>query len=81
MWGTIRSGRIQREDGMKLIEENDHKLDKKILNDFLKFTGYTEEEFWNTVEKFWNKDIFEKENGKWQLTKRLLSSRMRGSMI
>lgn len=69
----IRSGRIRREEGVKLIEENDHKLDKKILNDFLKFTGYTEEKFWDTVEKFWNTDIFEKENGKWQLKKTVVN--------
>jgi len=64
----IRSGRITREEGKKLIEENDHKLDGKILEDFLSFTGYTKKEFWSIVDKFWNKDIFEKFEGEWKLT-------------
>jgi len=61
----IRDKFIKKEKGRKLIEEHDHKLDPKILQDFLNFTGYTEEEFWSIVEKFWNRNIFEKVNGKW----------------
>lgn len=63
----IRSGRITKEEGMRLIKDNDHKLDQRVLQDFLDFTGYTDKEFWNIVDKFWNKDIFEKVNGKWEL--------------
>lgn len=63
----IRGGRITKEQGIKLIKENDHKLDQKILQDFLDFTGYSHKEFWDIVEKFWNKDIFKKVNGKWKL--------------
>ncbi|MCP4155764.1 MAG: N-acetyl sugar amidotransferase, partial [bacterium] len=36
----IRSGRITKEEGWKLIKEHDHKLDEKVLSDFLDFTGY-----------------------------------------
>ena len=61
----IRSGKITRAEGLKLIKENDHKLDQRILQDFLDFTGYTVKEFWDIVEKFWNRDIFEKVNGVW----------------
>jgi len=63
----IRSGRITREEGIELIKEHDHKLDQNVLDDFLMFTGYSDHEFWNIVEKFWNKEIFEKVNGQWQL--------------
>lgn len=63
----IRSGRITKEEGIKLIEENDHKLDQRVLQDFLEFTGYSHREFWEIVEKFWNRDIFEKKNGEWKL--------------
>lgn len=63
----IRSGMITREKGKRLIREHDHKLDRKILEDFLQFTGYTEDEFWKIVEKFWNKNLFEKNNGNWRL--------------
>ena len=67
----VRSGRITTEEGKKLISEHDHKLDKRILEDFLDFTGYSEKEFWEIVEKFWNKDIFEKVDGKWVMKKEL----------
>lgn len=63
----IRSGKITKEEGIKLIRENDHKLDPIILEDFLNFTGYTHKEFWNIVEKFWNPDIFEKIGGEWKM--------------
>jgi len=48
----VRSGRITKEEGRKLIKEHDHKLDPRILKDFLDFTGYSEKEFWEIVEKF-----------------------------
>ena len=63
----IRTGRITREEGIKSVKEHDHKLDRKALEDFLEFVGHTEREFWQAVEKFWNKDIFHKINGQWQL--------------
>lgn len=63
----IRSGRISKEEGLKFIKENDHKLDRKILEDFLQFTGYSHKEFWSIVEKFYNKDIFDKVDGQWRL--------------
>ncbi|TFH39235.1 MAG: N-acetyl sugar amidotransferase, partial [ANME-2 cluster archaeon] len=37
------------------------------LQDFLDFTGYTPREFWEIVDKFYNKDIFENINGEWKL--------------
>jgi len=63
-----RAGKINNEKALELIKENDHKLDQKVLEDFLSFTGYTHKEFWNIVEKFWNKDIFYKtRDGLWKL--------------
>lgn len=63
----IRKDRITREEGIKLVKEHDHILDRKALNDFLEFTGFTGEEFWQTVDKFYNRDIFDKINGQWVL--------------
>jgi N-acetyl sugar amidotransferase len=62
----IRSGKIDRDEGMRLVREHDHKLDPKMLADFLDFTGYTESAFWGVVEKWWNRDLFEKVDGKWR---------------
>lgn len=62
----VRSGKITREEAVRLIRENDHKLDRRILQDFLDYTGYSEEEFWNITEKFWNRDIFVKTDEGWR---------------
>jgi len=32
----------------------------------MKNTGYSDKEFWDILEKFWNRDIFEKVNGQWK---------------
>ena len=61
----IRSGRISREQGISLIKEHDHKLDQMVLDDFLKFTRYTDKEFWDVVDKFWNRDLFSKKERLW----------------
>ncbi|MBM3251689.1 MAG: N-acetyl sugar amidotransferase [Candidatus Omnitrophica bacterium] len=63
----IRSGMLTKAEGARLIEERDHKLDKKVLDDFLNFTGYSSREFWDIVEKFWNRNLFEKVDGIWAL--------------
>lgn len=63
----IRSERITKEQGSKLIRENDHLIDQRILYDFLNYTGYSVEEFYKIVDKFYNPDLFEKNDGVWQL--------------
>jgi len=67
----IRNGYITRKQAIELVERHDHKIDPKALKDFLNFTGYTEKEFWDIVEKFWNREIFKKVNGTWKLKEEL----------
>lgn len=54
----IREGRISRKEGIKLVKEHDYKIDPLALEHYLKFSGYSEEEFWYIYGKFLNKDIF-----------------------
>lgn len=63
----IRTGRITRKEGIALVKEHDHKLDKRALRDFLDFVGHSEEEFYSILEKFYNRDIFEKIADQWKL--------------
>jgi N-acetyl sugar amidotransferase len=63
----IREGRMTREEALKYVNEEEYKLDKKMLADFLDFTGISEDEFWVTVEKFANPEYVEKRNGEWRL--------------
>ena len=64
----IRYGIITREEAIELVKKHDHALDPKCVRDFCEFCGYTESEFWSIVDKFYNTDLFKKnEFGKWVL--------------
>ena len=50
------------------MKEHDSKLDPLCVRDFCEFCGYSESEFWAIVDKFYNKEIFEKNAlGEWVL--------------
>ena len=36
-------------------------------HDFLNFTGYTVWEFWDIVDRWYSREIFENVNGEWKL--------------
>lgn len=65
----IREGLISREEGVEYVRKNEGKLDQRALNDFLNWTGYTQAEFFEIVEKFYSRDIFKKVDGVWELKK------------
>ena len=67
----IRNKKITREEGIKLVMHNDHLLDQRSLEDFNKFLGYTAKDYWGIVEKFWNREIFEKVDDIWRLNKQI----------
>ena len=72
----IRNGMITREEALKLVEEKDHNVDKLIIKDFCKFVEMSEEEFYNSLEKLYNKEIFCKnERGQWRLKPELIEKR------
>ncbi len=56
----IRYGMMTREEAVKIVKEHDHKLDPLAVRDFCEFCGYTEREFWKIVDKFYNPDLFTK---------------------
>lgn len=63
----IRCGHMRREKAIKLVRKHEGKLGNKHLKVFLDYTGFTEREFWQIVEKHRNKKIWEKIKGKWRL--------------
>ena len=65
----IREGNLSIEEAKKIIFQLDPVLDQLALKDFIDFIGYTTEEFWDVVERFWNKEIFEKEEVSWKMKK------------
>ncbi|MBQ8475933.1 N-acetyl sugar amidotransferase, partial [bacterium] len=65
----VRYGIISRDEALELVKRHDAFLDPLCVRDFCEFLGYTKEEFWNIMDKQYNKDFFEKKNGKWELKK------------
>lgn len=63
----VRYGMITRDQGFEIIKKHDANLDPLCVRDFCEFCGYTESEFWAIVDKFYNKDLFEKKGQKWVL--------------
>ena len=64
----IRYGQMTREEALPLIKKHDGNLDVRCVREFCEFCGYTETEFWAIADKFYNRDIFEKNSmGQWVL--------------
>lgn len=62
----IRNGYITRKEAVKIYKENDESIfDPIALKDFCETLDITEKEFYETVDKLYNKDIFKKVDGKW----------------
>ena len=55
----IRDGILYKDEAKDLISLHDRQLDPKARQDFCQSLGYTNKEFWDIVNKFWNPDIFE----------------------
>lgn len=64
----IRYGLITRDDAINIVKERDHMLDPKCVREFCNFCGYSESEFWEIVDKLYNRELFEKNSfGEWVL--------------
>lgn len=66
----VRYGLLTREEAKELVKKHDHALDPSSVSDFIEFAGYTQSEFWAIIDKFYNRELFEKDNfGRWILNK------------
>ena len=64
----VRYGMISRDEAMRIVSERDSRLDALCVRDFCDFLGYSESEFWSIVDKFYNADIFIRDEcGEWVL--------------
>ena len=50
---AVRYGLMDRDKAIELVKEHDGELDPLCVRDFCDFTGYTEAEFWQIVDKFY----------------------------
>lgn len=61
----IREGRLTREQAKWYVETYDGKCGDKYIQDACDYLGITREAFWETVDSFVNRDLFEKRDGAW----------------
>ncbi len=62
----IREGRLSREDAKWLVNEYDGKCGEQYIELACNYLQITVDEFWNVVDKYVNKELFQKdEYGKW----------------
>lgn len=64
----VRYGILTREEAAELVRRHDHALDPRSVEEFTRFLGYTASEFWDIVDKLYNRTLFRKnEFGAWEL--------------
>ncbi len=61
----IREGRFSREDGKWYVNEYDGLCGEKYIQKACDYLSITKEEFWEVVDRYVNRDLFEKVDGKW----------------
>lgn len=65
----VRNKIITRDEAISLVKKYDGEFPKKYFKDCLKHMGITENEFFETVEKFRPNHVWRNQNGKWELKK------------
>jgi N-acetyl sugar amidotransferase len=65
----IRNGRLTREDAKEVVRKYDLvPLSEYYVDDFVEFIGISRERFWEVLEKFRNKEIWQKDTqGNWYI--------------
>lgn len=63
----IRTGKINREEGIGLVRQYDAEFPRKYFKEFLEYIDITEERFWEIVDKFRSPHLWKQEKGVWKL--------------
>lgn len=63
----IRCGKITRDEGVHLVNKYDAEFPTKYFKEFLAYIDTTEEEFWQSVNKFRSPHLWEKRGDEWHL--------------
>jgi hypothetical protein len=64
---AIRHDKMTRNQAIDAVNECDWVLDYKMLMDFCRGLKITEFDFWETIDKFANRELLEKKEGMWRL--------------
>ena len=67
---AIRDGQLSRAEAIKIVKKYDGRCDKDYINSFCSYTGISKKKFWNTISRFVNKKLFQKnKNNKFPIFK------------
>lgn len=58
----IRFNRMTRDEGIFLVEKYDGKCDKKIIKDFSDYLDISVDKFWEVVDSYLNKKLFQRKS-------------------
>lgn len=61
----IRRGAMTREQAINLVKLYDNQYPEPFIDLYLEYYGMTKEEFDSVLDKWANKDLFEKKDGRW----------------
>ncbi len=61
----IRSGELSREAGIDLIKQYDEAYPEEYEERYLQYYNMTRDEFYAVIDKWANKELLEKRNGRW----------------
>ncbi len=62
----IREGRLTREEAIWYVEQYDGKCGEQYIEETCDYLSITKKEFWDVVDRYVNRDLFEKDSeGKW----------------
>ena len=67
----VRNEKITREEAVYLVKKYDQEFPEKFFPDFLEYLNISEEDFWDTIEKFRSHHIWEKKDNTWKLRKEI----------
>jgi N-acetyl sugar amidotransferase len=63
----IRNGKITRDEGVYLVHKYDQEFPQKYFKEFLKYIDISENQFFDTVDRFRSPHLWELKNGSWTL--------------
>ncbi|QEY15344.1 N-acetyl sugar amidotransferase [Cellvibrio sp. KY-GH-1] len=64
----VRNGKITREEAVHLVKKYDQEFPKKYFHEFLDYISSSEQEFWQSVDKFRSPHLWVRdEYGQWRL--------------
>jgi N-acetyl sugar amidotransferase len=70
----IWNNRISRDEAIEIVNKLSDEFPSEYFQDFLTFHKITPVEFWETVEKFRNREIWQMMDGNWELKNKIKST-------